>query len=515
MSSRADEALFELPAGGPLLVARDPGTWVVQPDGAKRLLAGYDDAAWSPFGRFVVAVKGSELVALEPDGDTRWTLARRAPAAPSWGGSRIDTRIAYVSAGRLRVVGGDGRGDRALGRARAVRPAWRPRSRHVVTYADTAAASSPSTSRRARARFGERRRAAASSRCSGRATAGGSSLPGAGASRSSRATAGRSAGSGSRAARSPQRHSGPEATRSRTQPACGGRSQVVLVDEPSRVLFSGPGAFTDVAWSNDGAGCSPPGETPTNGSSCAPRPGAYGPSRTCGRSSTRPRSRDRRVVLLLIPEAAAFATLLLGRSELGTPIRAHRAGDAASWRKVLVVGCIHGDECAGTEVVRALRRARPNADLWLVPNLNPDGRRRGVRVNGRGVDLNRNFPRGWRRRGRPVGRAAQRRAAVVGAGDADRAQADPPRPARRHDLVPPAAGAGSSLGREHPGGSTLRPPRRRAVPRHPLAERHRAELAEPPLLRHDLVRRRAAARPDAARGGAASRAGGRAARERA
>jgi hypothetical protein len=106
-------------------------------------------------------------------------------------------------------------------------------------------------------------------------------------------------------------------------------------------------------------------------------------------------------VLFVIPEAAAFATLLLGRSELGAPIRAHRTGDPASWRKVLVVGCVHGDECAGTEVVRALRRARTGADLWLVPNLNPDGRRLGVRVNGRGVDLNRNFHAGWRRRGRP------------------------------------------------------------------------------------------------------------------
>jgi murein endopeptidase len=103
----------------------------------------------------------------------------------------------------------------------------------------------------------------------------------------------------------------------------------------------------------------------------------------------------------VIPEAAAVATLLLGHSERDAPIRAHRVGDATSWRKVLVVGCIHGNECAGTAVVGALRRSRPSADLWLVPNLNPDGRRLGVRTNARGVDLNRNFPRGWRRRGRP------------------------------------------------------------------------------------------------------------------
>jgi murein endopeptidase len=103
----------------------------------------------------------------------------------------------------------------------------------------------------------------------------------------------------------------------------------------------------------------------------------------------------------VIPEAAALAALLLGHSERDAPIRAHRTGDTTSWRKVLVVGCIHGNECAGTAVVEALRRSRPSADLWLVPNLNPDGRRLGIRTNARGVDLNRNFPWGWRRRGRP------------------------------------------------------------------------------------------------------------------
>jgi protein MpaA len=66
---------------------------------------------------------------------------------------------------------------------------------------------------------------------------------------------------------------------------------------------------------------------------------------------------------------------------------------------VLVVGCIHGTECAGIRLIRALRTAAPRADLWLVPNLNPDGYRLGARQNGRGVDLNRNFRAGWRARG--------------------------------------------------------------------------------------------------------------------
>ena len=80
------------------------------------------------------------------------------------------------------------------------------------------------------------------------------------------------------------------------------------------------------------------------------------------------------------------------------------------WRRpgptLLVVGCIHGDECAGTPIAwHLIAGPRPTrGSYWVVPNLNPDGRRRGWRLNGRGVDLNRNFPAGWRpaeRRGEP------------------------------------------------------------------------------------------------------------------
>ena len=64
---------------------------------------------------------------------------------------------------------------------------------------------------------------------------------------------------------------------------------------------------------------------------------------------------------------------------------------------VLVVGCIHGNECAALPVVRTLERAHPRAeDLWVVPEANPDGAARDERLNAHGVDLNRNFPTGWR-----------------------------------------------------------------------------------------------------------------------
>ncbi len=91
----------------------------------------------------------------------------------------------------------------------------------------------------------------------------------------------------------------------------------------------------------------------------------------------------------------------LGRSSQGRRIDAVRVGDTASPQRVLVVGCIHGDECAGLAVTRLLVRSTPDFDLWVVPNLNPDGTAIGRRQNGRGVDLNRNFPSEWRRGGRP------------------------------------------------------------------------------------------------------------------
>jgi protein MpaA len=107
------------------------------------------------------------------------------------------------------------------------------------------------------------------------------------------------------------------------------------------------------------------------------------------------------LVLLLAASAASSPEarkVVLGRSLGGRPVVAYELGDPVATRKVLVVGCIHGDECAGIAIIDRLRRRGPPAgvDLWLVPDTNPDGRAAGARGNARGVDLNRNFPWRWR-----------------------------------------------------------------------------------------------------------------------
>jgi hypothetical protein len=129
-------ALFSLPSPGRLLVTADSGAWVVEEDGSKRRLGSYREASWSPFGRFVVASRRNELVALTPEGDVRWSLARPDVRFPRWGGTKADTRIAYLSGGQLRVVGGDGKGDKLLGLDPALAaPAWRGGPGHVLVYA--------------------------------------------------------------------------------------------------------------------------------------------------------------------------------------------------------------------------------------------------------------------------------------------------------------------------------------------------------------------------------------------
>jgi protein MpaA len=94
---------------------------------------------------------------------------------------------------------------------------------------------------------------------------------------------------------------------------------------------------------------------------------------------------------------APAARSVVGHSVRGRPIVAVHRGAPNAALKVLVVGCIHGDETTGIPIARRLIAAPPprNVELWVVPSLNPDGVAADTRGNANGVDLNRNFPFDW------------------------------------------------------------------------------------------------------------------------
>lgn len=88
---------------------------------------------------------------------------------------------------------------------------------------------------------------------------------------------------------------------------------------------------------------------------------------------------------------------VIGRSVLGRKIRVRVIGDANASHRVLVVGCIHGNEAAGEAITETLRRLRPRSGTswWVVDQFNPDGCAANTRQNANGVDLNRNSPWNW------------------------------------------------------------------------------------------------------------------------
>jgi hypothetical protein len=136
-STKPAPSLTSLPAPGRILVESGQGPWVVNQDGSQRRLGDYDGAAWSPSGLFVAAVRDGRLVALEPDGDVRWTVSRAERARePDWQPPQ-GFRIAYLSGRSLRLVAGDGTGDMLLAkRVSPVGPAWRPGLSPILAFVD-------------------------------------------------------------------------------------------------------------------------------------------------------------------------------------------------------------------------------------------------------------------------------------------------------------------------------------------------------------------------------------------
>jgi murein peptide amidase A len=112
---------------------------------------------------------------------------------------------------------------------------------------------------------------------------------------------------------------------------------------------------------------------------------------------------------VLRPAEAATATTrpavvemrTIGHTVKNRPIVAWRLGQPTSPRKVVLLGAMHGNETGPSRILANLRDGRPirGADIWVVPQYNRDGIVRHTRQNAHGVDLNRNYPRHWKRLG--------------------------------------------------------------------------------------------------------------------
>jgi hypothetical protein len=130
----AAPALASLPSPGRILVSGPGGTWTAAADGSTRHLGDWRQASWSPHGLFVVVSSGDRLAAVDPRGDIRWAIARPGISDPSWF-QPSGYRIAYLSAGTLRVIAGDGTGDHLLAtEVASVAPAWRPGHPYQLAY---------------------------------------------------------------------------------------------------------------------------------------------------------------------------------------------------------------------------------------------------------------------------------------------------------------------------------------------------------------------------------------------
>jgi hypothetical protein len=113
-----------LPGPGQLLVDTPRGLYTLDRAGRRHRLGDWHEGSFSPRGRFVAAVRGGTLAALDPRGHVRWSLTRPfALSQPAWAPDGL--HVAYRSGEGLRVVGGDGRGDRFLaGPMSAAAPVW-------------------------------------------------------------------------------------------------------------------------------------------------------------------------------------------------------------------------------------------------------------------------------------------------------------------------------------------------------------------------------------------------------
>lgn len=136
-----------LPKGGSVLALTRTGAYAVRPDGGTQRLGSFSEAGWSPRGLHAIGVDGRRLIAVDPTGTPKWTLAGpNRVHHPAWSLGE-GFWVAYLAADPsragsvLRAV--DGRGDPTTDKrlrrgAAGVTPAWRPGPGYVVTYATAA-----------------------------------------------------------------------------------------------------------------------------------------------------------------------------------------------------------------------------------------------------------------------------------------------------------------------------------------------------------------------------------------
>lgn len=92
-----------------------------------------------------------------------------------------------------------------------------------------------------------------------------------------------------------------------------------------------------------------------------------------------------------------FSPLPFGKSVEGHDIEAYKT-DIKGKNFLYLLAGTHGDEVEGVYALKELflwlqeEHSLKEYPIIVIPNLNPDGYRRGTRVNAHGVDLNRNYP---------------------------------------------------------------------------------------------------------------------------
>lgn len=129
--------LSSLPSAGRVLLSGPGGTWTAAADGSIRRLGDWRQASWSPRGLYVAVASRDRLAAIDPKGNIHWAIGRPAVSDPSWF-SPTGYRVAYLSAGTLRVIAGDGTDDRLVAtRVAGVAPAWRPGHSYQLAYVTT------------------------------------------------------------------------------------------------------------------------------------------------------------------------------------------------------------------------------------------------------------------------------------------------------------------------------------------------------------------------------------------